>query len=144
VPHPRPTATNCAFEFLLYRIFLKFCIYPININFFKFGLRTLFVLLLNVGDCVKVFVKFQFPKFPNNIITFPITVDFDNYCNFWSSRPQVLNRYKFQSIKYRWDGATISVKGWFLLQLFCWTLGGFQVILMYNFSHFIKYFVKPL
>jgi hypothetical protein len=51
---------------------------------------------------------------PNNIITFPITVDFDNYYNFWSSRPQSL--YKFQPNKDRRDDATISVKGWFLLQ----------------------------
>jgi hypothetical protein len=73
----------------LYCIFLKFCIYPINIIFFNSGFE-LYLCYLNVGDCVKVFVKFQFPKFPNNIITFPVTVDFDNNCNFWSSRPQPL------------------------------------------------------
>ena len=45
-----------------------------SISILLFGLQTLF---LNVGDYVKVFGKFQFPKFPNNIIiTFPITVDF--------------------------------------------------------------------
>jgi hypothetical protein len=67
---------------------LKFCVYPININFFN----SVFELYLSFlrWDCDKVFVKFQLPKFPNNIITFPITVDFDNYSNFWSSRPQPL------------------------------------------------------
>jgi hypothetical protein len=61
---------------------------------------------LDVRDCVKVFDKFQFPKFPNNIcfqllMILTIIAIFD--C-------RDLNRHKFQPIKDRREGATISVK----------------------------------
>jgi hypothetical protein len=110
-----PTATNCAFEFLFIYLF-KILYLSDQYQFFKFGLRTLFVLLKR-WKFVKVFVKFQFPKFPSKKITFPITVDFDNYCNFWSSRPHPLStNFNRQRTKIVTTALLISVKGWFLLQ----------------------------
>jgi hypothetical protein len=52
---------------------------------------------LDVGGCVKVFDKFQFPI----LLILTIIAIFD--C-------RDLNRHKFQPIKDRRDGATISVK----------------------------------
>jgi hypothetical protein len=57
-----------------------------------------------------------------------ITVDFDNYCIFCD-----LNRYKTYFSKRL---IFVAVQN---LLLLLWTLCGFQVILMYNFSHSIQY-----